>query len=210
MQIAGCRGCVVWINRVEKQGINIQIAFPFPTALHNGVRNGGILLIKNLRRGIHSILIFVIPQNAVNERGTTVVKVGDGSPVIGGQIASESNVANGWIAFNVTHPRTVTSCHIATERHIADRWMAIGQRACLVTADHGNCEQMKDPETMQDHTAHTQNPVPLVYVGAQQVEFAPGGTLSDIAPTLLDLMHLDIPQEMTGRSLVNIATQQSA
>ena len=80
----------------------------------------------------------------------------------------------------------------------------------LVTADHGNCEQMLDPDTHQAHTAHTHNPVPLVYVGPQAVSFAAEGTLSDVAPTLLDLMHLDIPEEMTGRSLVSIETRQSA
>ena len=80
----------------------------------------------------------------------------------------------------------------------------------LVTADHGNCEQMRDPATNQEHTAHTHNPVPLVYVGPQQVTFAQNGTLADVAPTLLDLMHLEIPQEMTGRSLVSIETRQSA
>ena len=80
----------------------------------------------------------------------------------------------------------------------------------LVTADHGNCEQMRDPNTDQEHTAHTHNPVPLVYVGPQQVSFAENGSLADVAPTLLDLMHLDIPQEMTGRSLVSIEARQSA
>jgi 2,3-bisphosphoglycerate-independent phosphoglycerate mutase len=81
----------------------------------------------------------------------------------------------------------------------------------LVTADHGNVEQMSDPETDQAHTAHTNNPVPLVYVGPQTVVFSEAdGTLSDVAPTLLDLMHLDIPQEMTGRSLVTIEARQRA
>ena len=80
----------------------------------------------------------------------------------------------------------------------------------LITADHGNCEQMVDPESHQAHTAHTHNPVPLVYLGPQQVKFAENGTLADVAPTLLDLMHLEIPQEMTGRSLVSIETLQTA
>lgn len=80
----------------------------------------------------------------------------------------------------------------------------------LVTADHGNCEQMTDPQTAQEHTAHTHNVVPLVYFGPQAVTFTEGGTLSDVAPTLLDLMHLEVPTEMTGRSLVSIENQQSA
>ena len=80
----------------------------------------------------------------------------------------------------------------------------------LITADHGNCEQMRDPESDQEHTAHTHNVVPLVYVGPQQVQFAPLGTLADIAPTMLDLMHLEIPAEMTGRSLATIEAKQTA
>ena len=73
---------------------------------------------------------------------------------------------------------------------------------CLITADHGNVEQMKDPATGQAHTAHTCEPVPLVYVGPARVELAPGGVLSDVAPTLLTLMGLPIPHEMTGRPLI--------
>jgi 2,3-bisphosphoglycerate-independent phosphoglycerate mutase len=80
----------------------------------------------------------------------------------------------------------------------------------LVTADHGNCEQMLDSENKQEHTAHTQNLVPLVYVGPQQISLAQDGTLSDVAPTLLDLMHLEIPTEMTGRSLATVETRQTA
>ncbi|WP_404364837.1 2,3-bisphosphoglycerate-independent phosphoglycerate mutase [Marinobacter sp.] len=72
----------------------------------------------------------------------------------------------------------------------------------LITADHGNCEQMQDPESGQVHTAHTLGPVPLVYVGPQTVSFADDGALSDIAPTLLELMKLDPPPEMTGHSLL--------
>ncbi len=80
----------------------------------------------------------------------------------------------------------------------------------LITADHGNCEQMLDTNTNQAHTAHTHNEVPLVYVGPQLVKFADTGTLADVAPTLLDLMHMEIPGEMTGRSLVKIESRQSA
>ena len=73
---------------------------------------------------------------------------------------------------------------------------------CLVTADHGNAEQMKDETSGQPHTAHTSEPVPLVYIGKNEISLAGGGVLSDIAPTILDLMKLPIPDEMTGRSLV--------
>jgi 2,3-bisphosphoglycerate-independent phosphoglycerate mutase len=80
----------------------------------------------------------------------------------------------------------------------------------LITADHGNVEQMTDAATGQVHTAHTSEPVPLVYIGPQQVRLRDGGTLADVAPSLLDLMHLEIPGEMTGRSLVEIRERQSA
>ncbi len=71
----------------------------------------------------------------------------------------------------------------------------------LITADHGNCELMVDPETGGPHTAHTTNPVPFVSVGTPNVSFRPGGALCDVAPTVLDLLGLEQPSEMTGRSL---------
>lgn len=73
----------------------------------------------------------------------------------------------------------------------------------LVTADHGNAEQMIDPTTGQAHTAHTTTPVPLVYLGSQNLNLNDGGKLSDVAPTLLELMELPLPEEMTGRSLIS-------
>ncbi len=71
----------------------------------------------------------------------------------------------------------------------------------LITADHGNAEQMRDPATGQAHTAHTNLPVPLIYVGDKTVKAVEGGKLSDIAPTMLALMGMEIPQEMTGKPL---------
>ncbi|MCY3821438.1 MAG: 2,3-bisphosphoglycerate-independent phosphoglycerate mutase [Gammaproteobacteria bacterium] len=71
---------------------------------------------------------------------------------------------------------------------------------CLVTSDHGNAERMLDGD--QAHTAHTSAPVPLLYVGPRMLRFRSGGTLCDVAPTLLALMGLAQPDEMTGRSLV--------
>jgi 2,3-bisphosphoglycerate-independent phosphoglycerate mutase len=72
----------------------------------------------------------------------------------------------------------------------------------LVTADHGNAEQMLDPDTQQAHTAHTSNPVPLLYVGPRPLRLVGGGALCDVAPTLLRLMDLEPPEEMQGRSLI--------
>jgi 2,3-bisphosphoglycerate-independent phosphoglycerate mutase len=74
--------------------------------------------------------------------------------------------------------------------------------ALLVTADHGNCEMMRDPETGGPHTAHTTNPVPLLLFGARNRALVAEGRLADIAPTLLELMDLPKPKEMTGTSLL--------
>jgi 2,3-bisphosphoglycerate-independent phosphoglycerate mutase len=72
----------------------------------------------------------------------------------------------------------------------------------LVTADHGNCEQMLDYQSGQHHTQHTTEKVPLVYIGNSSLELDPaGGILADIAPTLLAMMNIASPKEMTGRSL---------
>jgi 2,3-bisphosphoglycerate-independent phosphoglycerate mutase len=72
-----------------------------------------------------------------------------------------------------------------------------------ITADHGNAEMMHDPSTGQPHTAHTLNVVPFVYVG-RPAQARPGGALQDIAPTLLRLMGLPQPPEMTGHPLVQL------
>ena len=72
----------------------------------------------------------------------------------------------------------------------------------LLTADHGNAEEMFDRDSGQPHTAHTLNPVPLVYMG-RPARMIDGGKLADIAPTLLAMMGLPQPREMTGRPLVD-------
>ncbi|SFN56376.1 phosphoglycerate mutase [Marinobacter pelagius] len=74
----------------------------------------------------------------------------------------------------------------------------------LITADHGNCEQMTDPSSGQPYTAHTIGPVPLVYTGHRKVHLKNDGSLSDVAPSLLTLMGLEQPEEMTGHSLVEL------
>lgn len=72
---------------------------------------------------------------------------------------------------------------------------------CLITADHGNAEMMLDENT-QPHTQHTVGPVNLIYVGPQNLSLSDGGTLADVAPTLLALLSIPQPKEMTGRNLM--------
>ncbi|WP_417727879.1 2,3-bisphosphoglycerate-independent phosphoglycerate mutase [Roseovarius sp.] len=75
--------------------------------------------------------------------------------------------------------------------------------AMIVTADHGNCEVMVDPETGGPHTAHTTNPVPIILVnGPEGAGIREGGRLADLAPTVLELMGLEKPKEMTGETLL--------
>jgi 2,3-bisphosphoglycerate-independent phosphoglycerate mutase len=74
----------------------------------------------------------------------------------------------------------------------------------LITADHGNVEQMADESTGQAHTAHTCEPVPFIYVGKRPASIRNGGVLADVAPTLLTLMGLPVPPEMTGTSIVEL------
>jgi 2,3-bisphosphoglycerate-independent phosphoglycerate mutase len=78
--------------------------------------------------------------------------------------------------------------------------------AAVVCADHGNCEQMWDPEQNCPHTAHTLNLVEVFVVGegfaAGKTALRSGGRLADLAPTLLELMRLPKPPEMTGQSLL--------
>ena len=75
--------------------------------------------------------------------------------------------------------------------------------AMIVTADHGNCEMMFDPETGGPHTAHTTNPVPVALIGGPEGADLRDGRLADLAPTLLALMNLPKPDEMTGESLLS-------
>lgn len=97
----------------------------------------------------------------------------------------------------------ITACE-AVDQGLARVIAALKQvgGAMIVTADHGNCEMMIDPETGGAHTAHTTNPVPVALVGGPQGASLRDGRLSDLAPTLLDLMQLPKPPEMTGKSLI--------
>ena len=71
----------------------------------------------------------------------------------------------------------------------------------MITADHGNCEQMIDYKTGEPHTAHTTNPVPLILVGMDNAKLREG-KLADLTPTMLEIMGLKKPEEMTGESII--------
>ena len=101
-------------------------------------------------------------------------------------------------------PAAIKACE-AVDRGLGRALAALEKvgGAIIVTADHGNCETMIDPETGGPHTAHTTNPVPVIMVGGPKGSALHQGRLSDLAPTLLDLMNLPKPAEMTGHSLIN-------
>ena len=86
---------------------------------------------------------------------------------------------------------------------VVDAILATGGR-CLITADHGNCELMWDEKENVPFTAHTTNPVPVILVddARESAALREGGRLSDLAPTLLALLGLPVPAEMTGKSLI--------
>jgi 2,3-bisphosphoglycerate-independent phosphoglycerate mutase len=100
-------------------------------------------------------------------------------------------------------PAAITAVE-TVDRGLGDIAAAVARQggALLVTADHGNCELMRDPETGVPHTAHTLNPVPVVLMGGPGGATLSDGRLADIAPTLLALMGLPQPPEMTGVSLL--------
>src|SRR6185437_7586467 len=84
---------------------------------------------------------------------------------------------------------------------VVDRVLELGGVA-FVTADHGNAEQMLEADGVSPHTAHTTNPVPLVVTDTGTTLRA-GGELADLAPTMLGLLGVDVPSELTGKDLLN-------
>ena len=74
--------------------------------------------------------------------------------------------------------------------------------AVLLTADHGNADKMYDPDAEHPFTAHTTNPVPFLVAGVEGAKLREGGVLADIAPTMLKILELPQPKEMTGRSIL--------
>jgi 2,3-bisphosphoglycerate-independent phosphoglycerate mutase len=95
----------------------------------------------------------------------------------------------------------------AVDRGLGDVMAALEEvgGVMIVTADHGNCEMMVDPETGGPHTAHTTSPVPVIVFNAPEIKSVrEGGRLADLAPSLLALMGLPVPPEMTGESLLEL------
>ena len=92
-------------------------------------------------------------------------------------------------------------CLDACVGRIVEALEKVGGEA-LITADHGNVEQMEDESTGQAHTAHTCEPVPFIYVGKRKFKVRDGGVLADVAPTMLKLLGMEKPAEMTGTSIL--------
>ena len=103
---------------------------------------------------------------------------------------------SGKLAPTIRAVETVDAClgriHDALRRH-GGSW--------IITADHGNAETMVDPATGGPHTYHTTNPVPFIYVNEKDVQLRAGSSLEDISPTILGILGVDQPKEMTGRDL---------
>jgi 2,3-bisphosphoglycerate-independent phosphoglycerate mutase len=111
----------------------------------------------------------------------------------------------------VGHTGDLDACRAAIEsvdgvlREIVDRILDLDGEI-LITADHGNAEQMLDCKTGEAHTAHTTNLVPFIYVSEdhQDIELVEEGSLADVAPTMLELLDIEQPEEMTGEPLFKI------
>ena len=114
------------------------------------------------------------------------------------------NFANGDMVGHSGDMRAAVRAVEALDHHagrVMDAAVASGY-SVLLTADHGNCDLMVDPETDEPHTQHTTNPVPLLVVDEDRWVLAPAGGLADLAPTVLSLMGLQAPPAMTGRSML--------
>ena len=112
-----------------------------------------------------------------------------------------NNKLHGGEVANLT--ATITACE-AVDKGLGRVIEAVKKSAgaMIIIADHGNCEMMIDPETGGPHTAHTTNLVPIIAVGTTPYNTIANGCLADVAPTLLQLMNLPSPPEMTGKTLL--------
>jgi 2,3-bisphosphoglycerate-independent phosphoglycerate mutase len=114
------------------------------------------------------------------------------------------NYANGdMVGHSGNLAATIRACEVVDQQlaRITKSANQVGARL-LITADHGNCEMMIDPETGGPHTAHTTNPVPLLLVeDGTPVALRSGGALCDVGPTVLAMLGVPQPPEMTGKDL---------
>jgi len=138
------------------------------------------------------------PQMSADEVAERVVdEVGDGYAFCVVNFANPDMVGHtGSIPAAIQAVETADRCL----GRVVDRVTELGG-VCLVTADHGNAEQLLESDGVSPHTAHTTNPVPLV-VTAKGLTLREGGELADLAPTALHLLGLEPPPEMSGEDLV--------
>jgi 2,3-bisphosphoglycerate-independent phosphoglycerate mutase len=136
-------------------------------------------------------------MSAAGVAGEVVARVGDGYAFCVVNFANPDMVGHTGVIPAVVAAVEATDAALG---RVVDAVRAAGG-ACLVTADHGNAEQMLEADGVSPHTAHTTNPVPLI-VTIDGASLREGGGLSDLAPTVLGLLQLPVPAEMTGRSLV--------
>jgi 2,3-bisphosphoglycerate-independent phosphoglycerate mutase len=135
----------------------------------------------------------------VTEKLVAAIKSGQFDTII-------CNYANGdMVGHTGVYEAAVKACEAVDNalQQVTDAVLEVGGH-CLITADHGNCEQMLDYDTNQPHTQHTIGKVPLIYVGKNEDATFKNidGKLADIAPTILKLMQLPQPEEMTGSALL--------
>jgi 2,3-bisphosphoglycerate-independent phosphoglycerate mutase len=136
------------------------------------------------------------------------------APEVAARVAAEAPNGYAFVIVNfanpdmVGHTGSIPAAIAAVET--TDRCLGIVLDAvervggvAMVTADHGNAETMLEADGVSPHTAHTTNPVPLV-VTDPRVRLREGGELSDLAPTILAMIGIPQPREMTGRTLVNL------
>ena len=119
------------------------------------------------------------------------------------ELLVEAQALNLEVSENNTVAEITAAIKAAAEKVADDTVEAVKETdgVMLITADHGNAEQMLDYKTGEPHTAHTTNPVPLILVGKEDVKLKEG-KLADLAPTMLQLMNLPKPEEMTGESII--------
>lgn len=132
----------------------------------------------------------------VSEKIVDAIKLGQYDIII-------TNFANGDMVGHSGNFEASTKAVEALDKYVGivvDAMLQSGGEV-LIVADHGNCEEMFDYESGQPHTQHTTNLVPCIYIG-KNASIRSGGALEDVAPTLLTMMGVDIPNEMTGRSLI--------